>query len=112
MRLPWGAARIDYHYALSLPLRDRREALSYSSKEGPRLALKAVLVMPARRALGIALIPSACPVHARMRIRIQQDRQLRLQIAAQHSMQFQHRRAPKLPSAALICLGRVGKTIA
>src|SRR5579864_1082662 len=112
MRLPGCSPRIHHDYPPWLSLGDRRESLPHPPKERPRLAFEAILVMPARRVLRVALIPSPRAIHARVWIRIQQNRQLRLQIAAQHPMQLSNRRAPQFPSASLIGLGRIGKTIA
>ena len=112
MRLPRCPSRIHHNHPPRLSPRDCRKSFSHTPKERPWLALKAVLIVPARRAFGISFIPSASAVYAGMRIRIQQDGQFRLQITAQHSMQLEHCFASQLPPATLISLSRVGKTIA
>ena len=64
---------------------------------------------PSRRLLRV---PPPCAVHARRHVRVHQDRQIRLQVAAQNPMQFEHRFTSQLPAPALVRLRRIRKTIA
>ena len=112
MRLSGRPPRIHDHYPPRLPPRNRRKSIAHAPKKSPSLLLKPILIMPARRTLRIPLIPPTRPAHARMRVRIQQNRQLRLQIPTNHPMQLPHRVAPQPPPAPLICLSRIRKPIA
>src|SRR5450432_523669 len=113
MGLPRRPARIHHHHAPLLPRRNRQIPFTHSPKKRPRLLLKSILIpMPAPRAYRIPLIPPPRPAHTRPRVRIKQDRQVGLQVPAQHPMQLPHRLAPQPPPAALIRLSRIRKSIA
>src|SRR5579864_9036571 len=112
MRLPRRSARIDNNHASRLPLRDRVISVAHARKESSRLLLEPVLVMTAVGGLRDSLIAAARAADAGMRIGIEQQCQVRLQIPAEHTMQLQDRGASEFSAAALVGLRRIGEAVA
>jgi hypothetical protein len=112
MRLTRRTPRIHHYHSTRLTLRNRHIPIAHAAKERPCLLLKTIFIMTSRSILRIALVPLPGPVHTGMRARIQQQRQIRLQISAQDPMQFANSLASQPPSVSLIGLGRVGKPVA
>ena len=112
MRLPRRPARVDHHHApgsraaiarypsCTRPKNARVSCSNRFSSRVPRRRLRS-------RACSVAAPGSRWPP-----LRIQQDRQIRLQIPAQHPMQLPHRLAPQPPPASLISLGRIREPVA
>jgi len=82
MRLTWGTARIHGHDSSRLPLGDRCETVAHASKESSRLLLEAVFIMTAATILRVTFIPPPRTVYAGLRIRVEQQREIWMQIPA------------------------------
>src|SRR5713226_6768018 len=103
MRLCRSAACVHYDHPLRLPFRDLQISLMHPRKECPRLLLEAVLVAVSSTCGSRgSLIAAAGSTHNAGSIGVQQDRQIRLQVSTQHTMQFEHRVTAQLPAAALV----------
>src|ERR1700716_2093866 len=97
---------IDYRDSVRLAFGDGHVPFADSRKKRARFLLETIFVAMAVESLvRRALVPAAGPADADGWIGIQQDRQIRLQISAQHSMQFEDWVAPQLPAAALVSFG-------
>src|SRR5579863_7311607 len=59
-----------------------------------------------------ALIAQAGASHAHRGIGVEQDRQVRLQVAAENAMQFEHGPATQLATTSLVSFGGIGEAIA
>ena len=97
---------IDYRDSVRLAFGDGHVPFADSRKKRARFLLETIFVaMATACASRGALIAPAGSTHNAGGIGIQQDRQIRLQISAQHSMQFEDWVAPQLPAAALVSFG-------
>src|SRR5438045_1453081 len=109
MRLSRCAARIHGYHASRFALRDRCETFPHAPEKGSGLLLETVFVMAAASILRISFVAASRPAHAGMRIRIEQQREIRLQISAQHPMQLPHRIATQATATPPLSLGPIPK---
>jgi hypothetical protein len=112
MRLPRRPPRIHHRNSPRLARGNRQISFMHPDKERSRLLLESVFIVPATGTFRISPVPLPRSTHTRRRVRIQQNRQIRLQIATQYTMQLPHRLTPQLASAALVSLRRISKPIA
>jgi hypothetical protein len=95
MRLRGRAARIHHHNPLRLSRGNRYVTFVHAGEECAILLLEAVLVAVMLAYIFIGAIRSAqvappCASHAHPRIGVEQDRQIRLQISAKDTVEFQN----------------------
>src|SRR5712671_8143195 len=106
MGLRGRALGIDYRDSVRLAFGNGPVPFADSRKKRARFLLETIFVAMAVNSLvRRALVPATCPLDAHGGIGIQQDRQIRLQVSAQHTMQFEHRFTPQLSTAALVSFG-------
>src|SRR6266852_3607316 len=102
VRLCRSAAGIHHHHSLRLPFRNLQVSFPHSREKGARLLLEAVFVaLTTACGSRSALIAAAGSTDDAGGIGIQQDCQVWLQGAAEHTMQFEHWVTTQLSAAAL-----------
>src|SRR5579859_2309571 len=102
MRRHRRAAGVDNYYTPRLALGNRHEAFAHAREESPRLLLETIFVVAMAPSPRNAFISPARATYAGMSVGIEQNRQIRLQIPAKHTMQFQHITTTQLAAIALI----------
>lgn len=113
VRLLGSAARVHHDHTLGFAGCDRQVGSSHPPKKSTALLLEAVLIALSAATLAcLSLVAASRTIHAHGYVRIHQDGELRPQITAQDSMQFQHRLAPQLAPATLICFRRISEAVA
>jgi len=113
VRLRRRPPRIHHYHPLRLAPRNRHIAVSYSPEKRPALLLETILVFVLSSGLRCFRdVAPPRPLHARCHIRIEQDRQIGLQVVAQNAMQLQHGLCSQLPSAPLVGLRVICEPVA
>ena len=110
MRFLRRATRVDDMNSIWITGSQRKISIAHASKERAIFLLEAVLIFCLTTL--VRPVAAAGAVHARARIVIEQDGEVRLQPAAKHVVQYQHGLRAQFAAAALVSLGRIGVAIA
>jgi hypothetical protein len=110
MNLSDGAIAVNHGDTLRLALGDLAVLVENAAEERNPLLLKAIFVIAG--GTDMTLVAESRPIERPLKIRQQQDGQVRLEISAQAGMQVENDLASQLASASLVGLSGIRETVA